>query len=444
MVDVRPFAGFRFNPARVGKDLTSVACPPYDVISPAERAALVAQDPHNFVRLELPEEITGDPSPLAKYERTASEYAAWQSEGVLTPESAPALYAYRQRFTIDGTPRERRGFIAALRLEPWDTRAVRPHEKTHSGPKEDRLHLIQACRANFSPIWVLYRDPSDGTARLWDAVEEAEPNAVAQDRDGYEHAVWALTDQELYRPLLEALRDGSVYIADGHHRYETALHYRAERQAASAPWSEDAAANFAMTYFVEMTDPGLIIHGTHRMISAPEPLAPAAIQAVLDRWFDFTPVTGTADALLTTLERAPQRPGFAVWAPELGLSGIAVLRDAEVPDERAPGRSRAWRRLDLAALHALAVDELFPQGTAALFESGNLWYSRLLPEVVQAIESGSAELAFLVRETPAEQVIGVADAADLMPEKSTYFYPKPLSGLVTASLDGDIPPVAAR
>ncbi len=443
MVDVRPFRGVRYNPAQVGSDLTSIACPPYDIISATEHAALLAAHPRNFVRLELPEDAAGDASPLARYGRAAAEYRGWQADGTLKTEALPALYAYRQRFEIDGAPRERRGFIAALRLEPWDARVVRPHEKTHSGPKEDRLRLIQACRANFSPIWVLYRDPADGTGRLWDVVEEAEPEATALDKDGCEHTIWAITDPAVYGALLTSLHDGSVYIADGHHRYETALHYRAERLGADVAWSEDAAANFAMTYFVEMGDPGLIIHGTHRIIKVGGSLDAAAIRAVLSRWFDFTPLGGDAHTLLAELERAAQRPGFAVWAPALGLSGIAVLREPEVPPERAPGRSAAWRRLDLAALHALTVDDLFPEGTAALFESGRLWYSRLLLEVVQAIDSGAADLAFLVRETPAEQVIGVADAGDLMPEKSTYFFPKPLSGMVMACVDGEVPPLVA-
>jgi uncharacterized protein (DUF1015 family) len=443
MVDIRPFPGIRYSTAKVGKDLTQVACPPYDVISPAERAALVAAHPRNFVRLELPVDAPGDASPTARYERAAAEYRAWQDEGVLAPETRPALYAYLQQFEVGGEQRERRGFIAALRLEPWESRGVRPHEKTLSGPKQDRFQLIRACRANFSPIWVLYRDPADGTARLWDAVAEAEPDLVARDRDGCLHTVWALTDPAVFAPLLRSLRDGSVYIADGHHRYETALHYQtergqAERRAEGSGWSGDAAPNFALTYFVDMADPGLIIHGTHRLIRPPQPLDAAEIRAVLARWFDFTPGGDSAAAVLAELQRAPGRPAFGVWAPALGLSGVALLRQDAVPEEHAAGRSAAWGRLDLAALHTLAVDAIFSQGTAALSDAGHLWYTRLLPEVDESIAAGAAQLAFLVRETPAEQVIAVADAGDLMPEKSTYFYPKPLSGMVMASLDGEL------
>jgi uncharacterized protein (DUF1015 family) len=438
MVDVRPFPGIRYSAAKFGKDLTQVVCPPYDVISPTERAALVAADPHNFVRLELPEDAPGALDSTVRYRRAAEEFHAWQAEGVLVPEAKPAMYAYREQFAVNGREQQRRGFVAALRLEPWESRRVRPHEKTLSGPKQDRLQLIRACRANFSPIWVLYRDRSGETARLWEAIAEDDPDLAARDHDGNAHAAWAVIDPSTYTPLLRSLKDASVYIADGHHRYETALHYQTERREGNTGLTEDSAANFALTYFVDLADPGLIIYGTHRVIRPPEPLDRASVKAVLDRWFDFTPGGDSAAAVLSQLQRAPRRPGFGIWAPALGLTGVAVLRQDEVPEQFAAGRSEAWRRLDLAALHALAVDVIFPQGTAALSEANCLSYTRVVPDVEAAVRGGDAQLAFLVRETPAEQVIAVADAGDLMPEKSTYFYPKPLSGMVIASLDGDL------
>jgi uncharacterized protein (DUF1015 family) len=443
MVDVRPFPGIRYSVAKVGTDLTRIACPPYDVISPSQRAGLIAADPHNFVRLELPEDAAGDGDPSDRYERAAAEFRAWQAEGVLAKETTPALYAYRQQFEVDGSKRERRGFMASLRLEPWESRAVRPHEKTLSGPKLDRYQLIRACRANFSPIWVLYRDPTGTTARLWDAIAQADPDQTARDRDGHLHAIWAVTDRSAFGLLPRSLEGSSVYIADGHHRYETALHYQAERRAEANGLPGGSAANFALTYFVDMEDPGLIIHGTHRIIQPPAPLNGASVSAVLDRWFDFMPGGDSPAAILGILEHAPRRPGFGVWAPALGIAGVALLRQEYVPEELAAGRSGAWRRLDLAALHTLAIDAIFPQGTAALSEGGHLSYTRVLSEVDLAIRVGNAQLAFLVRETPAEQVIAVADAGDLMPEKSTYFYPKPLSGMVIAGLDGELPEIKA-
>jgi uncharacterized protein (DUF1015 family) len=400
----------------------------------------MAAHPRNFVRLELPESQSSDDAPLARYERAASEFKVWRDEGVLRSETAPALYPYRQRFTTGGERCERRGFIAALRLEPWESRGVRPHEKTLSGPKQDRLRLIQACHANFSPIWVLYHDGAGATERFWDAIDSTEPEVTAVDRDGFEHALWAMTDAAGYRSVLGSLIGGSVYIADGHHRYETALHYQAERRGESG-WTSDSAANFTMAYFVEMSDPGLIINGTHRVINPPAPITANEVRSVLDRWFDFAPGGDSPASVLTALQAAPRRPGFGVWAPALGLTGVAILRTDSVPESHAAGRSSAWRHLDLAALHALAVDQIFTQGTAALNETGNLWYTRDLIDVDQAVSAGTASLCFIVRETPAEQVIAVADASDLMPEKSTYFYPKPLSGMVIASVDGEISPL---
>lgn len=438
MADVRPFPALRYAAAKVGNDVTKLVCPPYDVITPAERAALIAAHPRNFVRLELPVEAPGDTSPLARYERAAAKYRAWQSEGTLIQESAPALYAYLMRFHVDGRPIERRGFIAALRLEPWESRVVRPHERTLSGPKQDRLLLLRACRANFSPIWVLYRGCPSDAAALWDAAAAREPDLTARDRDECEHAVWTVSSQAALAPLLRSFKGAPVYIADGHHRYETALTYQAERRAAGE-LSDQSAANFAMAYFVEIGDPGLIVHGTHRLIRASASLTGASLRAAIDRWMDFTPAADSPEAILADLRRISERPAFGVWAPALGVAGVAVLRADRVPEEFARGRSAAWRQLDLAALHALTIDALFPQGAAALSEAGDLWYTRVLAEVGEAIRSGAAQVAFLVRETPVEQVIAVADAGDLMPEKSTYFHPKPVSGMVMASLEGEMP-----
>jgi uncharacterized protein (DUF1015 family) len=442
MVDVRPFAGIRYNPARVGNDLTAVVCPPYDVISPTERQALVSAHQHNFVRLELPQSPVADPDPLARYRRAAEEFLSWQASGVLVTEARPALYPYLQRFAVDGVQHERRGFVAALRLEPWQSRAVRPHEKTLSGPKQDRLRLIQATRANFSPIWVLYRDPNGHTERLWEQVRQEPAQLTARDRDGTEHAVWVLHDASVIAPLLSALNEDATYIADGHHRYETALHYETERAREEPAPSQNAGAHFALTYFVEMGDPGLMIHGTHRLLNPAQSVTREGVTAVLQTSFDFVPAGDSANEVLAALERAPARPAFGIWAPGLNLSGVAVLREEAVSEAKARGRSLAWRRLDLAALHTLAIDVMFSEGTAALNDAGELWYTRLLHEVDDAIGSGTAKLAFLVRKTPAEQVIAVADAGDLMPEKSTYFYPKPLSGMVISSLEAEIPPRA--
>ncbi|MPZ14457.1 MAG: DUF1015 family protein [Chloroflexi bacterium] len=434
MADIRSFKGIRYDQARVGRDVSAVVCPPYDVISSHEQAELYARHPHNMVQLELP----SDEPVEDRYQRAASRYHAWLDDGTLVPEAGPALYAYLQTFVHDGAPCERRGVIAALRVEPWERRVVRAHERTLSGPKRDRFALMRACHANFSPIWCLYDDTAGGTAGLWRVVQRSEPNLEATDDDGVVHRVWVVSDPSVVREFCDGLKPSTVYIADGHHRFETAIHLQKELRTSSAHWSEDAASNFTMTYLVDVADAGLVVLGTHRLMRSPRPLDRRSLLDVLSRWFDVDERDASPANLLGALEQDRMRPAFGVWAPGHDLVAVARLRGGvAVPEELAPHRSTAWRRLDLAALHTLAIDQLFAEGTTSLSEAGWLTYSRDLDGIERAVAAGEADFAFLVRTTPVEQIRAVADAADLMPEKSTYFWPKPLSGLVIASLDDE-------
>lgn len=436
MAHIRPFAGIRFISARAGSDLTEVVCPPYDVISPDQQRRLYDRHPLNVVRLELPLDVR---EPGDRYGRAASQYREWLAGGVLARDSEPALYPLLEEFTLRGATRRRRGVVGALRLEPWSERSVRPHERTLEGPKRDRLELMRACLANFSPIWVLYRDETGATDAFWEQVEGEMPTAIARDGDATVHCLWRTTDSGLIGALRQALARGPVYIADGHHRYETALRFQAEARQSDPAWSKERAANFTLAYLVEVTDPGLVVFGTHRVVSAARPVNSVALRETLRRWFQLHEegLAGPGDILAAL--GAVEGPCFGVWSPTTGVAGVARLKQGrEVPVELAGGRSDAWRRLDLAALHTLAIDQLFPEGTTSLSETGQLTYCRELEEVEQRIESGQADLAFLVRNTPVEQVLAVADASDLMPEKSTYFFPKPVTGMVIAGLDGDL------
>jgi uncharacterized protein (DUF1015 family) len=447
MVDVRPFRGVRYNAARFGSDLSRLICPPYDVISPAEDAALRGRHPRNMVRLEGPahdpdERVEG----ADRYQFAAQRYGAWLADETLVPEGEPSVYAYRHTFSQDGAQVARRGLLAALRLAPWERNEVRPHERTHAGPKEDRLALIRACRANFSPIWCLYQDPKGATARLWEGIEGRPADVQAMDDDGILHEVWPVADPTIVRSLHDALAAEPAYIADGHHRYETALHYRDEVAAeARVSVGGDEAWNFTLTYLVEVSDPGLIVLGTHRVVAgaACGGIDPTSLRETLSASFDLFNVNGPPSAVLEAVESHSDRPAFGVWAPGYDLRALALLRSGDaVTEDAAPGRSAAWRRLDLAALHTLAIDRLFPQGSAALFAAGHLEYTREVAEVERLSAGDSRSVTFLVRTTPVRQVLDVADAGDRMPEKSTYFYPKPASGLVIARCDELLPRLA--
>ncbi len=437
LADIRPFHGLRYNTSRFGRDLSNLVCPPYDVITPDEQAALYARHPNNAIRLELTKGEPTDQSDGDRYQRAAHWFSEWRSSEVLATERPPALYAYSQEFLLDGAPRQRRGLLAALRLEPWEKRVVRPHERTLSGPKRDRLELMRASHASFSPIWGLYPNAPRATAELWNSVEGRALDAEATDGDGVAHRIWAVDDDVILRSFHDSLADSPVYIADGHHRYETARHFEDET-CESSECSEDAAVHFILTYLVDAADPGLIVLGTHRLIRSPRPLGADQVRLTLEPSFDLEPRPGGPAALLTALHSNAGRPAFGVWAPAIGLSLIARLHGTEVAESAAPSRSAAWRKLDLAALHTLAIDRLYPEGTTELSESGRLLYARVPEEAERAVSAGEVDMVFFVRQTPVQQVMAVADAGDLMPEKSTYFYPKPVTGLVVASLEGDI------
>lgn len=436
MADIRPFRGIRFNSERFGADLTELVCPPFDVISPDEQRALYARDAHNVVRLELPADEAGD-QPGARYRRAADTFAAWQGDGVLSRDEAPALYLYRCRFRAGGEELERRGLIAALGLEEWDRGIVLPHEGVLQGAIEDRTQLMQACGANFSPIWVLYRDAREATENLWKTVQGA-PDATATDREGARHELWRCSDPVAVWAFHAALDSQPVYIADGHHRYTTALQFRRDHP----PSHPDHAVNFVLAHIVQADDPGLPVTGIHRLISVDGAPTADEIRKGLQEAFEIEDLDGTAGELFLRVQQASGRgrgPAFGLYAPALGLRALARSRTELVPADVAGDHSEAWRRLDAAAMHAQFVDRVFPGGTAALQQSGRLTYAYSPQEVERELETGHADLALLLAGTPVAQVLAVADARDRMPQKSTFFYPKPVTGMVLASLTGSLP-----
>jgi uncharacterized protein (DUF1015 family) len=304
---------------------------------------------------------------------------------------------------------------------------------------------MRACRANFSPIWGLYREAGDATSHLWDLVSGQEPDVRAVDREGAEHAVWRCTDRAAVARFHETLADEPVYVADGHHRYTTALQYRQETAGADP----NAASNFVMAHLVRSTDQGLPVTGIHRIVRTDGSPDAAGLRTVFSEWFDLEDHAGDAASLFARLhEPEARRPAFGVFSPRLGITALARLKVDRIPSELAGDHSEAWRTLDAAALHTLAIDRAFAGGTQALLESGRLTYAYGVEEVERSIQSGPShhptgetsggDLALFLAGTPVEQVLAVADAQDRMPEKSTYFYPKPVTGIVFASLSGEV------
>lgn len=426
MVTVQPFRGLRYNQTKADA-LERVLAPPYDVVSPAERDVLIGRSPYNIIQIELP--VGGDD----RYRQAAALLGGWRRDAILTPEHAPALYVLEERFSVDGADYRRLGVLAAVTVEPWSSGAVLPHEHTLPGPKVDRLRLLQATQTNVSPIFLMYDDPGGHIRATLQAVTAQEPVATAQlDAGAIPHAaresrLWPVTEQRVLDSLLPAFAASQAYIADGHHRYETALTYRDEQRRAH-PEAPDGPWDAALMYLVAVDDPGLVVLPIHRVIRNVAPARLADLPTGLSRHFSLENVaSSTLDAALQRLREAG--PGAMLFA---GLpQGLTLARPrsdlaAALPDARA----RSWRSLDVSALHGLVLEPLLGLGEEEIQGERFVQYTRDAYEAVQAVTGGQAQLAILLNATRPEQVCAVARDHERMPQKSTFYYPKPLTGFV--------------
>lgn len=431
MNDIRPFRGLRYDRARVGP-LGEVLCPPYDVISSVEQAALHRRSPFNLVRLELGLENPGDDAADNRYTRAAATFQRWLREGILREEPEPALYLYEQRFPHEGKLLVRRGVLARLRLASWEEGVVLPHEETMAGPKEDRLRLMRATACNLSPLFLLFDDATGTARRLMEEAGQLPADATADTGDGQLHRLWVLGGAK-HRELISALQRPQLYMADGHHRYETALAYRDERRAAEPgpTLSPDAAYNFALVLLVDARDPGLVVLPTHRLVKRVPPSALEALEAALPGRFEVERLVaaggdGVAEALVRRMrESGGERPALGLYGP--GSSGARLLR-LQGPLGRGMPDSRPL--LDVDVLHDLLLAPVLGIGPEQLRAGKQVAYTRDAAEAVATVDRGDAQMAFLLNPTRVEQVLETARAGGKMPQKSTYFYPKPTTGLV--------------
>lgn len=422
MADIAPFYGIRFDPARLD-DLSRVVAPPYDVISSEEQSALYASSPCNIVRIILNRPEAGD-GPTDRHERAAREMQRLLDAGVLVEDREPALYLYRQEFTapLDGRRLERWGVVAALRLAPYSDGIVLPHEFTRGRALEDRLELMRTTRANTEPIMLLYEDPGlTGMRGLRDAIAGTPPLLTAT-VEGDLHQVWALADGPVVRAFATSFQDRPVWIADGHHRYETALTYRYELASAGRPI---LGADRLLVTLLPFEDPGIVVLPTHRMVTGLGALAIETLEADLDRYFHRAPVE--SEDVPGRLASMRSVDGSFLVA---GANGVAhcSLKDAETMTARAADRGRAWRELDVSILQTLILDPMAALG-------GSVSYTRHLDEALQAPRSGAGAVSFLLGAPSARDLRAVAAEGDRMPPKSTYFEPKLWSGLLMRRLD---------
>jgi uncharacterized protein (DUF1015 family) len=413
MPDVQPLRALRYEPSVVGP-LDDVVAPPYDVIDDAQRAELLARSPYNVVAVDLPR---GDADPY----RTAGElFESWQLQGALVRDREPAIWAHTQEYVgPDGVSRTRRGFFARVRIEPYGPGAVRPHERTHPGPKEDRLRLTRATRANTSPIFSLYSDPSQ---QAWQALEPATadpPWGEVRDGDGTLHRLWRVSDPEAIAVVQRAAQAGELLIADGHHRYET-------MQAYAEEVGGEGDHRYILMCLVALEDPGLTVFPTHRVVSGLDADRQERLAEALRRDFEveevsiehIAPEPGTGPLEIGYIDSHFQRP-FRLR-----------LREQSLADRALAGHSDAYRQLDTGVLEALVLKGALGLSDEDIAHFNGLFYARDTAEAIEMVRSGAYDAAFLVRPTPVEQVRAVAAAGENMPPKSTFFYPKLLTGLL--------------
>ena len=427
MADIRTFRGFRYDLGRAGT-LSDLVAPPYDVIGPPLQQALYDRSPYNAIRLELARDEPGDTPTRNRYTRAGQALSGWQTDHVLQQDTLRTLYVIEQEFTVEGRTYHRRGFVARVRLEPFGTGRIFPHEETMSGPKEDRLKLMRATGMNLSPIFGLYPDEAnDVFGRVEGQTRRALP-LEARDHLGVVSRLWPVTDERALGSVVSGMADKPVFIADGHHRYETALRYLDEAKAAGLVTGDEAPANFVMMMLVSMADPGLVILPTHRLVTGFPGLTADRLKAALAPHFTLERVASGRDAWeAIELDGSQSLLGFHTKAD--GVWQTARFVNPALMADLAADHSADWRELAVSVLHVAALNKLLP---AAVGGTASCKYVHLLSEVEEAKDS--CDLAALVPPATMGHVERIAGNREKMPPKSTYFYPKLLTGLVFNSL----------
>ncbi len=413
MAEIEPLKALHFNLEKTG-GLQDVVAPPYDVIDADQRAELERRSPYNVVRIDLPQ--GEDP-----YETAAQELAQWRAEQVVVQDEEPALWALEQDYTgPDGRRRTRRGFLARVRVEDYGPGRIRPHERTHPGPKEDRLRLTRATKANLSPIFSLF---SDNAGAAWAALAPATdspPWGQATDEDGTENRLWRVADPAAIAAAKDALKDAELLIADGHHRYETARTYADEIGG-------EGEHRYVLMDLVALQDPGLTVFPTHRLLKGLTSEQQEALADAIRRDFEIEELPGT-DALAPPADPDVLRLGYI--DSHFQRPFMLTLKDPAIADRALPDRAEPYRRLDTAVLEALILKGVLGMNDEDIDHLRQLGYARDASQAIELVTSREYDAAFLMAPIPVERVQAVAASGESMPPKSTYFFPKVPTGLV--------------
>jgi uncharacterized protein (DUF1015 family) len=439
MAIVMPFNGILYDPDKV--DSADVTTPPYDVISPAEQAAFYERHPNNVIRLILGRAETADTVRDNPHTRSAAYFRQWMSQGILRQDDQPALYLKSITYLQAQKSFTRYGLIARIGLEPFEKRIVLPHEKTFSKVRSERLELMKATHCNYCPIFSLYPDEGKISDILERGIDKTAPIVDFSDDQGHRHRLWRICDPEIHARVGQAMQDKRLFIADGHHRYETALNFRKYLQDTDPGFSEHHPANYVMMYLCSMSDPGLMILPAHRLLRAVD--ASAVQQALEDsrRYFDIAefPLSeqdrhAVRQRFLSALGEETGRACIGLYTRHSPLCYLLTLKPGVMDSLFRDELDASLRRLDVTVLTRLVFMKILGFDRQRLDNEQLIGYASTADKAWQAVDSGDYDAAFLLNPTRIEQVEEVARKGLIMPRKSTYFYPKVRSGIVMNTL----------
>jgi len=427
LAEISPFSGVRYNQEIVG-DMGSIICPPYDIISPEDQKAYYERSEHNIIRLEHGMELPKDSKASNKNSRASATFSQWLKDRVLVDDHVPSFYIHEHSFTYQNIRKRRLGITACVRLEPLDKKIIFPHENTVPGIKSDRLDLMRACAASFSPLFGLYEDPGQKVTKLLTSQTSRKP-AIDFTLDSEAHKLWVANEPEFAQRVSHFLASKAIYIADGHHRYETALAYRDEKRQETSSGKGEEAFNFVMMTLVSFSDTGLIVLPVHRLVGNLSAEAMTKFRSNLETYFELESAP-LSEADLPEIRGAITR----VLGLEPGSVVALKPRQSISLKEIMPGgHSEAYKRLEVSIVQHLVIDKL-----TGFDKSSSVAYTPNMVEARMLMERGAYQLAFVLNPIPVATIKAIADANDKMPGKSTYFYPKLPTGLVINRLDGTL------
>lgn len=447
MAEIMPFKGVLYDPEKVG-DMGKVMAPPYDVISQSQQDELYSRHPNNVVRLILGRTSPDDAHGSDRYSRAASDLRQWLASGVLTQDKSPAIYYYSQSYALkDGGKQTRKGFFALSRIEEFGKGKIHAHEQTLSGPKADRLKLMLACNANLSAVFSLYSDPSLAVNRLLEGpISGKKPLIDVIDDNHVENRLWRVSDPNVIRAVTEAMSGKALFIADGHHRYETALNYRNLMREKNPGSTGTEPYNYVLMYFSNMDGEGMTIWPTHRVVHGLKGFKEDSLMKGLSSCFNIEEFSFASTDEGAARDRFLERlstTGRKAISIGMAISGrnsyfVLTLKGADVMDKAFGGAiPDVFKQLDVTVLHRLVLEQLLGITREAEAKQENLIYVKNSSEALNAVKTGPVQLVFLLNPTRIGQVKAVAEAGFVMPQKSTYFYPKLLTGLVLTLLDSE-------